>query len=178
MTRKEWPTAGRNDVFTAFYDRFAERGVNYAFGLLHNRSDSEDVIQDAFCRLMATAQRQRLLENENEFAAVFFTAVRNLAIDMLRRRQRRRHEPLDEARATPARQTDFSEEEVRDLLAELPNDWREALQLRVDGKLSYAQIAEVLDCTVAQVRTWVYRARNQLAAELQGRGIPVHRRAI
>ena len=43
---------------TALYDRYAQRGVNFAFGLLRNQSDSEDVVHDAFSKLMAPGHAQ------------------------------------------------------------------------------------------------------------------------
>jgi len=39
--------------------------------------------------------------------------------------------------------------------------------LKVHGMLSYDEIAQTLDCTKAQVRTWIFRARQQLKKELE-----------
>lgn len=174
---RETLQSGQDVALTALYDRYAQQGINFAFGYLGNRSDSEDVVHDAFCRLMAPGQRHRLDQPDEEVAAVFLTSVRNLAIDLLRRRHRRRCEPLREHGRTTSQEAEISEGEVKQLMDDLPREWAQALRFRIERELSYAQIAESMKCSIPQVRTWIYRARKQLAEELQRRGVCVKRSA-
>ncbi len=168
-------SSGEDAVLAALYDRYAQRGVNYAFGMLGGRSDAEDVVHEAFCRLMSPRQRHRLGESQGQLTAVFFLTVRNLALDTIRRRKTRRQETLlSEVVSEPTESKTSEVAELRDLVDQLPLDWSAALKLRVDGKLTYAQIAEISGCTLAQVRTRIYRARKSLAQELTRRGILVN----
>jgi RNA polymerase sigma-70 factor (ECF subfamily) len=59
-------------------------------------------------------------------------------------------------------------EQVRRAIEQLPEHFRAALVLCEYEKMSYAQIAEVLDATVAQIKTWLHRGRRQLARTLAG----------
>ena len=59
----------------------------------------------------------------------------------------------------------FCEDDEDMLLVE-----EEPIKTRVKD-LTYEQIATVLDCTKAQVRTWIFRARRQLSDELAKRGL-------
>lgn len=58
-------------------------------------------------------------------------------------------------------------EQVRSAIAQLPEHFRAALVLCEYEKMSYVQIAEVLDASVPQVKTWLHRGRRQLALKLE-----------
>lgn len=57
---------------------------------------------------------------------------------------------------------------VRRAIEQLPDHFRAALVLCEYENLSYAQIAELLDASVPQVKTWLHRGRRQLAERLSG----------
>jgi RNA polymerase sigma factor (sigma-70 family) len=107
----------------------------------------EDVVQDAFLKLVALRQPPR------EAVPWLYRVVRNGALDAGktdRRRQRR-----EQAAARPIRW--FREREVEGLDAEaavaalqrLPSDEREAVVARLWGGLSFEQIAEVSGCSTS-----------------------------
>lgn len=125
-------------------------------------------MQEAFCRLLMSRHRAEVSDN---FAAVFFTTVRNLCIDVIRRRQKRPTMSIVEIASEPTCPSESNElaqlhGAIRDAIDSLPEQWADALRLRVDGKLPYDEIASVLKCTKPQVRTWIFRGRRQLEREL------------
>ena len=167
----------RRNELEELHRRYAPQGIRYAFSMLRNRADAEEVTQEAFCRLWAAhPQWQEMTGNgvaqelQTQFPPLFFTTIRNQCIDQIRKRQRQRQVSLE---STPEpvskRTTDVSEldQQIVQLLSQLPDNWADALKLKVNGRLSYAEIASVLGATHAQVRTWIYRARRRLAAELE-----------
>jgi RNA polymerase sigma factor (sigma-70 family) len=109
--------------------------------------------------------------------AILFATIRNLSIDHLRRNGRLRFEPIDDQRISKPetqsndRELEQLESSIQNGLKELPSQWAEALQLKVNGQLSYDEIANVLGATHAQVRTWIFRARKQLGKELAEQGL-------
>ena len=114
-------------------------------------------------------------QSEKRFAGLLFTTVRNLSIDLLRKKGRRKDVSLTsvgEPVATNHEAASLAQlnGQIRRLMDELPDHWAEALKLKIAGDLSYEDIAKVLDCTKAQVRTWIFRARKQLAKELTRNG--------
>lgn len=58
-------------------------------------------------------------------------------------------------------------EQVRRAIDQLPDHFRAALVLCEYENLSYVEIAQVLDCSVPQVKTWLHRGRRQLAERLK-----------
>ena len=62
-------------------------------------------------------------------------------------------------------------EEIDLALSTLREEYRQAFVLFYNGQLSYAEIATTLDCPVGTVKTWVHRARRELAERLRQRGI-------
>src|ERR1051325_3348646 len=59
-------------------------------------------------------------------------------------------------------------QQVRAALQTLPEHFRAALVLCEYEGMSYIQIAQVLQCSVPQVKTWLHRGRRQLARKLKG----------
>ena len=58
-------------------------------------------------------------------------------------------------------------QQVRKAIARLPDHFRAALVLCEYENLSYVEIAEALGASVPQVKTWIHRARRQLAGMLK-----------
>jgi RNA polymerase sigma-70 factor (ECF subfamily) len=70
---------------------------------------------------------------------------------------------------SPSRQMIESETviQVRRAIDRLPENFRAALVLCEYEKMSYAQIAETLEASIPQVKTWIHRGRRQLAELLR-----------
>jgi RNA polymerase sigma-70 factor (ECF subfamily) len=66
---------------------------------------------------------------------------------------------------------DVLREELERALELLPECQRKAFQLFHEQSLSYAQIAETLQCPLGTVKTWVHRARSRIIAELVERQV-------
>ncbi len=162
------------------YRRYAPQGTRYAFSMLRQFSDAEEVTQEAFCRLLTKSADWKAEELESRlrhFSPLFFATIRNLCIDVIRKNRRQRQVALD-ASMEPAAKSDTDnpqqlEAKVVVAMGQMPDQWADALKLKINGQLSYAEIAEVLDATHAQVRTWIYRARRHLETELEKAGITV-----
>ena len=139
----------------------------YALSLVRSWSDAEEIVQEAFCRLI---QRGDLATEINK--AVLFKTVRNLSIDLLRRKGRLKFESISEWN-TPVEKKhnddvrlQMLQQAVDQILGKLPDHWSAALNLKVNGGLGYEEISAVLGATKDQVRIWIYRARKRLHHEL------------
>lgn len=163
-----------NTLVGLWFQQYSNRGVLYANSIVRSASDAEEIVQDAFCRLLKCLA-SKPIESETRFRATFFTTIRNLCIDLLRKRKRRNDvslesigEPVSD-RHTPS-EYETARQQIEALIDELPGQWAEALRLKVHGTLSYDEIAEALECSKAQVRTWIFRARKQLKEEIEKQG--------
>jgi RNA polymerase sigma-70 factor (ECF subfamily) len=160
-------------------ERYQNRAFRTALGMLRDREDALEVAQDAFVRAYRSIGSFR---GEAEFSTWLHRIVTNLAKNRIRYRRRRRDEwkvsldaDPDESGAVFVReQADPAEdpaalvaardfhERVREALGELPDSMREVLCMRdVDG-LSYAEIADALQCELGTVKSRIFRAREAL----------------
>ncbi len=168
---------GKNDAFSVLYERYAARGVGYARSLLKNEDDSEEAVQEAFCRLLKPKNMSAISPERGGFGALFFGTIRNLSIDMLRKQRHRTHISLDAVKepSVDRQGSGFEgidlEKKMNALIEALPANQADALKLKLEGGLSYDEIANVLECTRAQVRTWIYRARRQMESSFRKEGL-------
>ena len=164
-----------DDPVDQMYEVCARQGIRYAMALLHNESDAEEAVQEAFYRL--TAANRSESQSHSNFRASFLVTLRNHCIDLIRRRRIQREyvqaTVFDSVRTQQATANDFNEtaQAVEQALSQLPESWRRSLELRVHGELSYDEIAEVTGSTRNQIRTWIYRARRALEEILTANGI-------
>lgn len=160
-----------NTLVGLWFQQYSNRGVLYANSIVRSTSDAEEIVQDAFCRLLKCIA-SKPIESETRFRATFFTTIRNLCIDLLRRRKRRTDVSLEsvvEPVSNRHTQQEYDEaaKQIECMIDALPTDWAEALRLKVHGMLSYEEISQTLNCTKAQVRTWIFRARKQLKDDIE-----------
>ncbi|HEX7809177.1 MAG TPA: RNA polymerase sigma factor [Thermoanaerobaculia bacterium] len=151
------------DAFDEAYAQHYPGVLRFVRGMLGARGDAADVAQETFLRLHA----QRPDASEVRFW--LFRVARNLAINELRRvsiRERLAHLIAFSPPRDPQALTIAEEERRRlgDALAKLPADQRAALLLREWEGLSYDEIASTAGCSVAKVKSDLFRARQTLRA--------------
>jgi len=120
-----------------------------------NADDAEDVVQETFLRLVRRAQWEGKPENP---AAWLFTAVRNEAIDRIRKAKRRQKHERQRAAERPVwletpPDTSLRSEELLKFLDALPLEQREIVIARIWGGLTFDEIAVL----IGDSRTTVHR---------------------
>jgi len=163
------PAAG--DPTVALFERAVElhsrRLLAIARAIVGTRASPEDVVQQAVMNLFQHRQRY----DWREPGGLLKRAVVNEALRLLRHpRMSVVAEEHPDDTTTPV--GDLIENEtvgqVRAAIAKLPDHFRAALVLCEYENLSYAEIAETLNASVPQVKTWIHRARRQLEGMLEG----------
>jgi len=165
--------AGREVDLAALVQTHAALLFRVAHSVLRSRAEAEDVVQDAFVRV---------LEHRSELAGVrdhrvwLTRIVWNLALD---RRRRIRPEQMDASFAASLAAATLPPDRVFDeatrmqaVLREmerLPRAEREALLLASLEELSVAEMAKVLGRSESAVRALVFRARTRLKERLKDR---------
>jgi RNA polymerase sigma-70 factor, ECF subfamily len=155
---------------------YGERAYRLASRITGNRSDAEEVVQDAFWTVVRKIDTFR---GESAFGSWLYRIVANAAYQRLRRRPSSRREiswdevlpVFDESGRHVGPAVDWSprvedpslQVELRTALSaaidELPAGYHAVLVLRdVEGR-SNGEIAEVLGLNIAVVKTRVHRAR-------------------
>lgn len=168
--------AGDHDAFELLLRAYARSVYCQAYALLHNRHDSEDIVQETFFK--AFRHRDRL-DNPAKFKPWLMTIARNTARDRLRRRASRLSllESLDEPQpkraSTPDRQLAERESrgEVLEAVAALPDRYREVIELRYIQGLAYRGIQQRLGISDGALRGRLGRALGRLRRALDRRRI-------
>jgi RNA polymerase sigma-70 factor (ECF subfamily) len=134
--------AGHETAFAEIYDRFGARLYRTALGLVGRREDAEDCVQELFAALVRSHQR---LDGVRDLAAYLFASLRRQAA---RRMARRAQEPmlLTSEPAEPAGPLDDPRgDALRQALRWLTAEQREVIALKVEGELTFNEIAQVLN---------------------------------
>jgi RNA polymerase sigma-70 factor, ECF subfamily len=162
----------------AFFELWGDRLYGLALRLLGEPAAAEDVVQEAFLKLMTGADR---IEGRARLATWLYRVATNAALDRLRARKRERPVPEedDEAGAPlPSLLVDIrlsphellKDAELRaaleDGIASLPPGLRAAFLLRDVEGLSTADAAEALSLTQANLKVRLHRARLALRERL------------
>jgi RNA polymerase sigma-70 factor (sigma-E family) len=150
------------------YVRNAPEGIRLAFLLTGDRDLAEDLVQDAFVRLVG---RLRHLREPGAFHAYLRRTIVNLATSHFRRRRVERAY-LERLAGTPAIEANRNQEldeTMHRALLRLPERQRAAMVLRFYEDLSDVQTAEILRCSPGTVRSLVSRGMKTLRSELEGK---------
>ncbi|WP_435258010.1 RNA polymerase sigma factor [Thioclava sp. FR2] len=166
---------GDRDAARDLTNRLAPRVMAYAMRVLNDRSEAEDVAQEAMLRLWRIAPQWR--QGEAQVTTWLFRVATNLATDRLRKRIRRRAATLDDAPEVaddqPGAVQSLIETDrmaaLHNALAQLPERQRQAVILRHIEGLPNPEIAEILGVGVEAVESLTARGKRSLAAILAGR---------
>ncbi len=148
------------------YDRFGRVAYGLAYRILRDAALAEDAVQDAFLAVWRTAVS--FDSNRGRASTWVLTLVHRRAVDVVRREDRRRGQPLDNAPAAAGEATDETaavreqRRNVQAALARLPAEQREALELAYYGGLSQSELAERLGVPLGTVKSRMFAALAKL----------------
>lgn len=143
----------------------------YLYRLTGNAADADDLLQEAFCRMLATPLATR---EDGQLRAYLFRVATNAATDLWRRggRGRRREEPLTDrsAGAAPEREDAALKQDMARTFRDLKPQERMLLWLaHVEGS-EHREVAAALGLKAASVPVLLFRARRKLAGLLRKKG--------
>jgi RNA polymerase sigma-70 factor (ECF subfamily) len=158
---------GNPEGATELFRRYSGPVFRYADRLLGSRPEAEEVAQEVFLKLIMRVDQY---DGRAPVASWLFAIAANSCRDRLRRAGRSPSVPLDavaEAAAPdpPADRVLVESERrrlVRQALARLSDDQREALVLARYHGLPYAEIARTLEISEGAVKTRIFRAMEKL----------------
>lgn len=156
--------------FEDLYRRYSRDVYRFALYLTGQRSDAEDITAETFARVWTSSEPLRAATVK----AYLFTIARNLYRHG--RRFQARHVPLDDDIHDPLLSASAQVEQQQDLhrllaaLQQLPEVSRAALLMYGVEGMTYEQIAQVLQLSLAAVKVKIHRARLALAPARPGVG--------
>jgi RNA polymerase sigma factor (sigma-70 family) len=157
---------GDHDALGALYDRFGRLAYGLAFRILRDRSLAEDAVQEAFLAVWRSADSYK--RERAKPSTWILTVVHRRAVDLVRREERRRGEPLEGA-PEPTTQPADEDASLRDrraavqsALRELPGDQRQALELAYYGGLTQSELAERLGVPLGTIKSRMFAGLGRL----------------
>ncbi len=149
--------AANLDAFGELYDRYVDRVYRYCARRLPTVETAEDATSQCFVEALRSIGRFRA--DRATFRTWLFAIAHHVVVDLLR--AHRPTEPLDTDH--PAVTEDDHRSEVDELLARLPEDQRQVVELRLVG-LTHREIAAVLGMSDGAIRVAHHRAIERLRA--------------
>ena len=157
--------------FQDLYRRHARPLWGYLYRLTGSTADADDLLQEAFCRMLAAPLATR---EDSELRAYLFRVATNAATDLWRRggRGTRRAETLDAGVAVAAGHGDQAalKHDMARTFRELKPQERVLLWLAHVEGTEHRDIAAALGLKAASVPVLLFRARRKLAGLLRKKG--------
>jgi RNA polymerase sigma-70 factor (ECF subfamily) len=148
------------------YDRIGGIAYGLAYRILRDESLAEDAVQEAFLGLWRAAGS--FLPERAKASTWILTLVHRRAVDLVRREERRRTEPLDNAPEPVTGSAEdrawlrFERERVQEALAQLPDQQREAIELAYYGGFTQSELAERLGQPLGTIKSRMFSGLSRL----------------
>ncbi len=165
---------GDEHAFVVIVRSYEVPVYNYVLRTVGDRALAEDLTQEIFLRLYQALPGFSL---RCRFTTWLFQIAKNRVLDELRARERRPSGPVSIEDAPPIDVVDAPIERVETIdavwraVALLNPDLKMALLLRDVVGLSYLEIGDALEITLATVKWRIYRAREEVQLALARDGI-------
>ncbi len=160
----------------ALYDRHAPALLSVCFRYCGNRDDAEDILHDAFIKIIQKIDTFRI-RTEGTMEAWMRRIVVNTALNFLRDRQKEKFfvdiDPLLEKIDQPEEEVYAEEiyhqvdrEKIMELICELPAGYRTVFNLYVFEQYGHREIAEALGCSENTSKSQLSKARALLRKKM------------
>jgi RNA polymerase sigma-70 factor (ECF subfamily) len=162
--------AANEQAFAALVGRYHTRFYHMAYRWLLNAEDAEDVLQQAFLKLW-TCQAKWKRGKKAKFSTWFYTILYHQSIDRLRTRKQSFVELNEEVLpACDNQERDLSADQqsrkLQQILAQLPEKQRIAVQLFYFEELKQKDIAKIMGLSVKALESQLTRAKQGLREQL------------
>jgi RNA polymerase sigma factor (sigma-70 family) len=166
---------GDEGALAELYDRTGRIAYGLAFRVLRDERLAEDAVQEAFLGLWRTAAGFR--PERAKASTWILTLVHRRAVDLVRREERRRTDPLDDdtrdaatsESAEDAAWIGFERDRIQGALRELPDTQREAIELAYYGGFSQSELAERLGIPLGTIKSRMFTGLERLRELLDDR---------
>jgi RNA polymerase sigma-70 factor, ECF subfamily len=160
---------GDESALAELYDRVGRVAYGLALRVVRDEQLAEDAVQEGFLALWRTAAAFRA--ERAKASTWILTLVHRRAVDVVRREERRRAEPLGKELAAQAGESEtteeaawlrFERERVQDALRQLPDVQREAIELAYYGGFSQSELAERLGVPLGTIKSRMFAGLSRL----------------
>jgi RNA polymerase sigma-70 factor (ECF subfamily) len=142
------------------YDRFGRVAYGLALRVVRDPGLAEDAVQESFLAVWRSAGR--FVAERAKASTWILTLVHRRAVDIVRREQPRRADPLDTASVATAETTEeeawlrLRRTRVQEALRQLPDKQREAIELAYYGGFTQSELADRLGEPLGTIKSRMF----------------------
>lgn len=144
---------------------FSGRLYGFALKYLQNTDDASDIVQDVFEKLW----KNRKKVEPTKVKPWLFTCAHNAMINFIKKKSRLTY--VDNMTSTEEAESHVRTYEMKEIieksLAQLPPIQKSIILLRDLEGYNYKEIGEILELSEAQVKVYLFRARNKIKKQLK-----------
>ena len=171
--------AGDHAAMHQIFEHNKVRILNFCIGLLGSRADAEEVASEAF---LAVIKHKDSYQPHRTFSTWLFTIARNMCLNRIRERRKSvtvwfatksgeaKDDSWDLADDREHSRDRLEKKErghaVRQAIAALPLEQKEAIVLKQYHGFSYEEIGLILNCSLDKVKVLIFRAKISLKSKL------------
>jgi RNA polymerase sigma-70 factor (ECF subfamily) len=158
------------EAFSQLYDKHFDRIYRYIAFRVGNQTEAEDLTQQVFLKAWESIGSYKW--KGLPFSSWLFRIAHNQLVDCLRKKNKRKETPLEEAQAVSATdlisavERKLTSEQVASACRHLKEAQQEVISLRFSGGLSTAEVAKIMDKTEGAVKALQHSALKSLRAIL------------
>jgi RNA polymerase sigma-70 factor (ECF subfamily) len=151
---------GDDAALAELYDRYGRVSYGLAVRILRDEGLAEDAVQEAFLAVWRSAAR--FVPERAKASTWILTLVHRRAVDLVRRSERRRAEPLEEVEEAADGSTEelawlhLERDRIQSALRQLPDQQREALELAYYGGFTQSELAERLGQPLGTIKSRMF----------------------
>ena len=163
--------AGDEEAFSSLFRTYYELLYQFAGRYSRDPQSAESIVQDVFVKLW---EKRESLQIRSNVKSYLYTAVRNHALNVIKREARMTNEDAFDLHESADRSPEETlvdketAEAVQHAVEQLAPQCRHVYTLKRYDGLSYIEIAEVLNVSVNTVKTQMKRAIKSLKRQLTG----------
>lgn len=171
------PKNSDDEFVNELFNTYREMMFKIAIGILHNKSDAEDVVQNAFLWIINNLSKISQIpcnERSNYFASI----IEHRSIDIHRKHNAHPVEDIEEQYELGSNESieetvlsSVTIDEIKDAMNKLSNTDYEILYLYLFKDMSPKEISKVMGISEKNISVYIHRARKRFAKILHKRGI-------
>lgn len=168
--------AGDKKAFRTLYDKYKRRYLLTSLRYIKNRSDAEDVVQDAFIKIYRDLRQFDAAKGE------FYTWSNRIVINTCLQKLRKKSvlnvftdilEYGQKFSINAMAIENLNLEDLTKLIQQLPKGYRTVFNLYVIDGYTHREIAEMLDISESTSKTQLMRAKKILKTDLSKVAFPI-----
>jgi RNA polymerase sigma-70 factor, ECF subfamily len=167
----------REDALAEAYRRHAGAAYALACRLLNDKTTAEEVLQEVFLRLWN--RPERFDAERGSLRSYLLAQTHGRSVDLLRSETSRRRREERDARESPVMSDDIEREvidltiaeQVKGVVAALPEDERQAVELAYFGGHTYRQVAVLLGAPEGTVKSRIRSGLRRMRQDLVEMGV-------